>query len=114
MKLMKPELILLCAAAPAVLAGGFKVTFETLDCNGDTGFASVDIDRIYRIETTDCGPEQPERKLKQVLVRSYATGFDAFSLSEAEAEALQQQLKRYQGARQQSIERGDTIYIERY
>lgn len=113
MRLSKSGLIILLAV-PAVLAGGFKVTFETLECNGDTGFASVEIDHIHRIETTDCGPEQPERKLKQVLVRSHTTGFEAFSISEAEATTLQQQIKRYQGARLRAVERGDTIYIERY
>jgi hypothetical protein len=38
-------------------AGGFQVAFDTAECNGDTGFVSVELDRVYRVETIECGPE---------------------------------------------------------
>ncbi len=56
--------------ASVTIAGTYQVTFTTTGCNGDTGYATVEIDRIYKIETISCeGPYAKLKKLEQVIVR---------------------------------------------
>lgn len=94
-------------------AASYKVTIATMDCNGDTGLASVDLENFYKIETTDCGPERPDVKLKQVLLRSGTTGFDVFTVTPQAAQQLQKDIQLYMDARRRSVERGGTVILEK-
>ncbi|WP_455212551.1 hypothetical protein, partial [Kaarinaea lacus] len=48
-----------------------QVTFKTTDCNGNTGFASVELERIWRINSAGCAtPDKPDEQLLHVLVKS--------------------------------------------
>jgi len=95
-----------------VFAVDYKVTVNTTECNGDTGFASIDIQNFYRIETTDCAPEKPDLKLKQVLVKS-SNGYDVFNVTLEDAKHLQQEIKRYMDAKRRALENGSTVILEK-
>ncbi len=101
---------MLLSSGPSL--AGYKVTVSTTECNGDTGFASIDVDNFYKIETTDCGPEKPDVKLKQVLVRS-ASGFDVFNVTPDAAAQLQKEIQLYMDARRKALERGSTVILEK-
>ena len=74
-KLFGCLVIMLIVASPSLTADvlkPYKVTFRTTDCVGDTGMASVEVDRIEKIRGVDCGPGKNGRQLKQVLARPLA------------------------------------------
>ncbi|MGW8161937.1 MAG: hypothetical protein ACWGN1_06780 [Desulfobulbales bacterium] len=61
----------------------YQVTFETLDCNGDSGFATVGIDQIYKIQSAGCaGPDGVQ--LKQMLVHDGSGSYTVYTLSQQE------------------------------
>lgn len=99
----------------AVTAQAYQITFETTECNGDTGMAAVDVDRIYRVQADDCGPQQPGEKRKQVLVRASGgpTRFDVFTVAEKEGQRIQNEIKKYNDARRRTLERGGSIIIQK-
>lgn len=98
--------------SPPALAAGYKVTVNTMECNGDSGFVSIDVENFYKIETTDCAPDRPDVKLKQVMVRS-ANGFDVFNVTPQAADQLQKEIQGYMDARRRALERGGTLIIEK-
>ncbi len=51
--------VLFLYCSPAAGAEPYKVVFETMDCNGSTGFATLSPDEIYKVEDGDC--VDPER-----------------------------------------------------
>ncbi|MHB8453866.1 MAG: hypothetical protein ACYDDO_04030 [Acidiferrobacterales bacterium] len=91
----------------------FKITFQTTDCSGQSGIASVDIDRIDKIQPINCPP--PTRLLlKQILVKSGPglASFDAYTVTEEESAHVQRQIDRYMQAREKTLERSRPIIIE--
>jgi hypothetical protein len=112
--MFKPLLGALLSAV-AFAAPAYQITFETTECNGDTGMAAVDVDRIYRVQADDCAPQQPGEKRKQVLVRSPGgpTNYDVFLVTEKEGQRIQKEITKYNDARRRSLERGDSIIFQR-
>ena len=89
----------------------YKVTFRTTDCAGDTGLASVDVDRIEKIRTLECSPGAGGRRIKQVLAKS-ASGYEVHSVTADEAEKIEKQINVYMDARRKAVEGGKTIIID--
>jgi hypothetical protein len=112
---MRTTLIGATLFAAAATVHAYQITFETTECNGDTGFAAVEVDRVYRVEADDCGPQQPGEKRKQVLVRASAgpTRYDVFTVAEKEGQRIQNEIRKYNDARRRSLDRGGTIMIDR-
>ena len=109
--------IVLVMANPALTADvlkPYKVTFRTTDCAGDTGLASVDVDRIEKIRGVDCGPDKSGRQLKQVLVRPLgkASGYEVFMVTAEDAGKIEKQINDYMDARKKTLEGGKTLIIE--
>ena len=108
--------VLLVAAlcSTAVLAADFpgpiKVTFRTVDCAGAAGLASIDVDRITRLQPYDC---PNGRKLKQVLTRATTGVGEVFTVSEDESAKLEAQIERVMASRQKAIEQSRPIIIDR-
>jgi hypothetical protein len=77
--------------------------------------AAVDVDRIYRVQADDCGPQQPGATRKQVLVQTYQgpTRYDVFTVTEKEGRRIESEIRKYNDARRRSLERGDSIIIQR-
>jgi len=87
-----------------------KATFQTTDCAGTTGFASVDIDRIERLQPITC---ENGRKLKQVLVKSRTGSFEVHTVVETEAGKIEAQIQQVMESRRKALESGKTIHIDR-
>lgn len=107
----------LVVANPALAADvlkPYKVTFRTTDCAGDTGMASVEVDRIEKIRGVDCGPDKSGLRLKQVLVRSRtsAPGYEVFMVTTEDAGRIERQINEYMDVRKKTLEGGKTLIIE--
>ena len=92
----------------------YKVTFRTTDCAGDTGLASVAVDRIEKIRSVECGPDKNGRQLKQVLVRPLdkASGYEVFMVTAEDAARIEKQINDYMDTRKKALEGGKTLIIE--
>ena len=118
MRVMLIGLLLTLPAVTTAFAGNvstFAVTFQTTECNGDTGMGSANVDRIFKIQALDCGAAgERGRKLKQVLVRTgaQANAYEVFTVTDAEAKKIQAQIERYMEARRKAIEGGRTVILE--
>ena len=107
-------LVLANSALAADVLKPYKVTFRTTDCAGDTGMASVEVDRIEKIRGVDCGPDKSGLRLKQVLVRPRigAPGYEAFMVTAEDAGKIEKQINEYMDARKKTLEGGKTLIIE--
>ena len=89
----------------------YQVTFETTSCNGDTGFATVGVDEIYKIQSAGCmGPDGKE--LKQMLLHDGSGSYTVYTLSQQESENVMKEVKAYMAARRGALEKSDTIIIK--
>jgi len=109
--------VLFAFAALSAYAGNslkpFKITFQTTDCSGQTGLASVDVDHIDKIQTMDC-KAPAGHALKQVLVKSGLglSSYNAYTVTDKESMRIQRQIDSYMQAREKALEQGRTIIIE--
>ena len=106
-----------CINGVTVAAGlsDTQVTFQTTDCNGNTGFASVELERIWRINPAGCAaPDKPDEQLLQVLVKSLSglTNYEVFTVNPAEAASIQAQIKAHMDAKRKALEGGNTVIID--
>ena len=99
----------------ALYATEFEITFETTECNGDTGFSVVNVADVYRIETIKCEGAAGQQKFKQVMInsRSNVSAFDVFTVTAAEAKQIQMQVRRYIDAKRKALETGSSIIIQK-
>ena len=90
----------------------YKVVFETMDCSGNTGFAAVGADEIYKMENGDCShPDHPGQKLKQLLVHDGSGSYTAYTMSREEAANVMRDVKEYMQARKGVLERSESVII---
>lgn len=107
-------LILLSAAAVVIAASEFTVVFETMQCNGDRGFASVNMESVSKIESGSCAnPTDPKQKLRQLLVKNDRGSYDTFSLTQEAAEDVMAQIKAYNKARLENLQKANTLIISK-
>ncbi len=106
-------LLLLLAIAPATgWAEAYQVVFETINCDGSTGFATIGIETIYKIEEGDCShPDKPEEKLKQLLIHDNSGSYHAYTLSQDEARGIMLEIKAYMKARRGLLERSEAVIV---
>ena len=107
--------ICLTGSAVAGSVSDTQVTFQTTDCDGNTGFASVELERIWRINDAGCStPDKPNEKLMQVLVKSLSgvTNYEVFIVSPEEAISIQEQIKAHMAAKRKALEGSGTVIIE--
>jgi len=107
--------LLLFTAVAANAGSSYMITFQTTDCNGDTGIASVEINRIYKIKTIACEPPYRAARRKQVLVTSKTLhgSYDVFTVDEKEAVNIQKQIQEYMDARRKLLEKGNPIILQK-
>lgn len=96
-------------AKAADFPGTLKVTFQTTDCSGATGLASVNVDQIARVQPYDC---PNGRKLNQVLTHAPAGVGEAFLISTEESAKLQARIQQIMDARQKALEQQKPIVIQ--
>lgn len=96
----------LCYAEP------YKVVFETLDCDGKSGFLTISIESIYKIQDGDCSdPNNPEQRLKQLLVHDGSGSYKSHTLAQDAAREVMDEVKAYMKARRGALERANTVII---
>ena len=90
----------------------YKVVFETMDCSGNTGFATVGPDEIYKIGNGDCtNPEDPGKKLKQLLIHDGSGSYKVYTLTQEEARNVMMDVKEYMKSRKGVLDRSNSIII---
>lgn len=94
-------------AAP-VFAFDYPVSVTTVECNGDTGMVSVDVSRIYKVQTIAC---ENGASRKQVMIRNDAGSYDVATIDMDEAAALEQEIRTYAAARREALKNGGTVII---
>ena len=105
-------LTLFCFSGVATAeSSAYQVTFETLDCNGDSGFATVGVDQIYKIQSAGCAGADGV-PLKQLLVHDSSGSYTVFTLSQEESENINKEIKAYMDARRGILERSDAIIVK--
>ena len=122
----------LCSTSLA--SDDYQITFQTNDCNGDTGFATVVVSSIYKIESITCDPPHEQNKRKQILIKSKiaTTGssgqdsifsvnrlqtvmvdsYNVMTVTEEEAGNIQKDIDRYMRARRKLLEKGSGIILK--
>ncbi len=105
-------LMLFFSSSPVQSSGDYKVIFETMDCNGNTGFATVGADEIYKMSNGDCTePNNPEKHLKQLLVHDGGGSYMVYNLTQDEARNVMLELKDYMKSRKGVLDRSDAVII---
>lgn len=102
-----------CCLAVVGVAGGspYQVTFETTDCNGDTGFTTVGVDEIFKIQSAGCsGPDGTP--LKQMLVHNGSGSYNAYTMTEEESKNVRKEIKDYMAARRGVLDRSGAIIVK--
>lgn len=98
--------------AGGLCAGSYQVVFETTTCSGQSGFATVAADSVYKIENGDCfAPGSSKEKLKKIVVKNSMGSYDTFTLTAAEAKSVIADIKAYQRARLKNLENANTLII---
>ncbi|RUM44305.1 MAG: hypothetical protein DSY80_04540 [Desulfocapsa sp.] len=108
-----PTLLTLSLLASTACAGdNYKVIFETMDCSGNTGFATVGADEIYKMNNGDCSdPNDPAKKLKQLLVHDGSGSYTVYNLTQDEARNVMKEMKEYMKSRKGVLDRSDAVII---
>lgn len=88
----------------------YQVAFETTSCNGEIGFATVDIENIDKIQSASCLYEG--KKLKKLLVNKNGS-YNTYTITTEEARAVMQDVKLYNRMRLKMMENSDTLIIDR-
>ncbi len=88
----------------------YQVAFETTECNGESGFATVAIEDIDKIQTASCLHEG--KKLKKLLVRS-AGSYATYSITHSEAKVIMQDVKLYNRMRLKMMQNSSTLIINK-
>jgi len=86
----------------------YQVAFETTECSGESGFATVAIKNIDKIQTASCLFEG--KKLKKLLVRSGGS-FATYTLTYDEAKSVMQDVKLYNRMKLKMMENANTLII---
>lgn len=92
-------------------ASSYQVTFETTDCNGDTGFSTVGVEEIFKIQAAGCsGPDG--KQLKQMLIHDGSGSYNAYTLTEEEARNVNKEIKAYMAARRKALEQPGAVIVK--
>ena len=100
-------------ATNVAMANDYQVMFETMTCDGETGFATAKISEIYKVESADCYAPDGSGKLKKILVKSPNGTFHIFTLTAKEAKYVMKEMQEYMHARKRALENSETIIFHR-
>lgn len=92
-------------------ASSYQVTFETMDCNGATGFVTVGVDEIFKVQSAGCSGPDGET-LKQMLVHNGSGSYNAYTLTEEESQGVRKEIKDYMTSRRKLLDRSNTIIVK--
>lgn len=78
--------------------------------------ASIEADRLMKIETLKCDPNDAIKMVWQVLVTGEPGSkltYRAFNTTKEEAEKIQKEIDSYQGVKKKSLENSNRIIINK-
>jgi len=102
---------MICYAGP-LFAEQYQVAFETTNCDGSSGFSTIAVDQIYKIQKGDCSdPQDPTRSLQQLLVHNGSGSYAVYSVRQADAREIMNEVKSYMKARRSVLERAGTVIV---
>lgn len=91
-------------------SASYQVAFETTGCDGETGFATIDIESIDKIQSASCIYEG--KKLKKLLVTKNGS-YHTYTMTNDEARAVMQDVKLYNRTRLKMMENSNTLIIDK-
>lgn len=114
-------IIIFLLSAPQVCFGGatvtaYKISFKTLSCDGSKGMASIDADRLVKLQSVKCDPNDPVKEVWQALVTGEPGSgltYRVFNTTQEEAEKIQKAMDDYQAAKKKSLEDSTRIIINK-
>ncbi len=111
--LLVSTVLMLSTLSPHVsTADSYKIVFETVDCSGNTGFATVGPDEIYKLQNGDCSnPDDPGKKLKQLLIHDGRGSYMVYTLTQEEAKNVMLDVKEYMKSRKGALDRANSVII---
>jgi len=93
-------------------AESYQVAFETKTCDGISGFATIPVQSIYKVQEGDCtDPDNPNQKLQQLLVHNGRGSYNIHSLGQDAAREVMDEVKAYMKARRGVLERANTVIV---
>jgi len=111
-KVFPLSVLLIISFVQLLSAEPYQVVFETVDCDGGKGFATVGVETIYKIIDADCThPDNPDQHLKQLLVNDASGSYTTYTLSHEEARDIMTQVKGYMKAKRGLLERSDAVIV---
>ena len=105
---MKKAVVFLAFVVSLFALDGYQVAFETTECNGEKGFATVDMAKIDRIESDDC--RYNEKKLQKMLVKSGGS-YAVYRLTFDEAREVMKDVRLYNRAKLRMMENATPVVI---
>jgi hypothetical protein len=91
-------------------ASSYQVTFETTGCSGNTGFATVMVGEIYKVQSAGCSGPSGET-LKQMLTYNGNGSYNAYTLTEEESNNVSKEIKDYMNSRRNLLDRSNAIIV---
>ncbi len=88
------------------LRADVPISVQTTECGGESGLATFDVDRLYKIQPGTCAdPGNPGQRLQQVLIRSDSdlTRYDVVQVTQDEATAILEQVRAVSRARLENL-----------
>lgn len=112
-QLISVLLFFLTFSLPVYAGSSYQVTFETQECNGDTGMGTAEISDIFRIQSMECDPPHEGVKLKQVIVKSSKIrgSYDVFTVTPESAAMIQKEIREYMSSKKRLLDRGKSIIL---
>jgi len=103
-------LFFVCFVSGVANASPYQVTFETTDCNGDTGFTTVGVDEVFKIQSAGCSGSDGS-PLKQMLVHNGSGSYNVYTLTEEESKNVRKEIKDYMASRRGLLDRSGAVIV---
>lgn len=111
---LRNSVFMILLAVPAAWSSDYQVVFETIGCNGESGFVTAKVEDVYKIEDAGCSvPGKSGERLKQILIKNSSGGYDIFTLTQDEAKTVVGDMKIYMRARLKALENSNTLIIDK-
>ncbi len=105
-------LVLVLFFGAPLSADPYQVVFETTNCDGSTGFSTIAVDEIYKIQDGDCSdPKDPGQRLQQLLVHNGSGSYTVYTVRKTDAREIMSEVKSYMKARRTVLERAESVIV---
>lgn len=114
---MKKGLVVMLLSLPvfAFAATDLMLNINTEDCQGNTGIAVIEVDKIHRTVPYQCGNGGAGKNIMQLLVesKSKSGSYDVYYITKAESKRIDAEVAKILESQKKGLERKHTIEIQR-